>query len=377
MAEQNTQEAETERRPKSLFSIDNALNTKGFAEFLTQYPRAEDLEPDEANAEVIEQRYNAFRFSTETTKQLKALYKEAILKDTGIELKDKDLETIDEYIRTRAIEAPEEIKTMLDQVNKFKALPEIITRTEKTIERLGNINLGELREKQGELEMAAMLGELNRRERTNEQRQVQQYLLDKYGLKAKDVAGALEQARATIREVEEARRTQTETHQRFGELRRQFFNEDFWQIRAIANEAREKAQEQLTALTNSEDPVQLEKALEYLKQISQRDADGNTMLNFDYLEESDAQDRQAEIDRTIEAKIADEIVQTIEGFSLGSTPLLALEKALRGFLMRERVGSREAEEARDTIREKIRKAMPSADPAKRILLKRILIRTVR
>lgn len=375
--EQHVEETGPERRPASLFSVDRALNTPGFAEFLTQYDKADELEPDESNAEMIEQRFNAFQFSKEAIVQLKELYKETILQDTGIELQDQDLQTIDGYIRMEAIRAPETIKGILDRVNKFKALPEIITRTEGTIERLGNVNLGELRTKREELELAVALSELTRRERTNEQRQVQQYLLDKYGLKAKNAAQAIEQTRATIRETEDARRAQAEAHQRFAELRGEFFNEDFWQIRAIINEARYKAREQLTALANDEDPAKFEKALEYIARLSQKDAEGNTALNFDYLEGTELRKRQEEIDAAIEAKMGDEIRQTIEAFTLGSTPLLALEKALKTFLTRERVGSREGDEAREIIRTKVREALPHADPAKRILLKRILIRTIR
>lgn len=123
MAETHVHETTAERRSSPMFSLDNALNTPGFADHLAKYRDAEKLEFDDANAEEIEQRYNTFRFFGETSKRMKQLYKETILNETGIQLEDAELAPIDTYLENRAIEAPKEIKMMLDQVREFSELP--------------------------------------------------------------------------------------------------------------------------------------------------------------------------------------------------------------------------------------------------------------
>jgi|GEM_PF-6707720 len=126
------------------FNIDQALNKPGFSDFLAKFPDKDTLDMDDA--EEIEKRFKSFELKGKTAKEVKNLYIGEIKNETGIKLEDADLAAIDEYLDEAAINNPEYILELTEQLRQFKELPAAIAQ--KTEELRGiEAEAAELKEK--------------------------------------------------------------------------------------------------------------------------------------------------------------------------------------------------------------------------------------
>lgn len=105
------------------FDVEGALNTKGFFEFLARY---NDSAKGEHDSEVIKERFEVFQTKNEISGEIKEIFQKEISAEIGINLSDKDLECVDEYLETEAIDNPYRLQAMQEQIAQYHELPKEI-----------------------------------------------------------------------------------------------------------------------------------------------------------------------------------------------------------------------------------------------------------
>ncbi len=105
---------------KGGFDNEEALNTKGFAEFLAKH---EDSVSGEVSAAEMESRFEIFGIQAGVAKDVKEVYKAEIFRDIGVKLEANDLACIEAFLEKQAIDSPREVYEMRDQMKLFKELP--------------------------------------------------------------------------------------------------------------------------------------------------------------------------------------------------------------------------------------------------------------
>ncbi len=346
------------------FSLDDALNTKGFAEFLAKYPDAAGLEMDE-NTEEVEKRFEAFELQKEVTKDIARLYRSKIEKDLGVKLSEEDLKSVGEFLERQVIEDPESLSQLQAQAAQFESLSESVADKEEQLEQLGGQK--GLRQAMKKLEVASRTfgfnitspktwGLLGHFFRSKEERAARKWAKKDLGLKS------FSDVQERMKLIEDA--------QDLMKLREQFF-EDLAPAKQILDAANHKALNVLEALLEGgkQDIRKYDEAQEVLAKYAK------AQESLEYFESDNLEDLQKDLDKLIDAKIRKDIADALTAFTTsGSSPLSRLEKALSAHFTREKLGSKEGQEARDAVVAALEGALAGAELPKQILLKRLIIK---
>ncbi len=119
-----TGETEHAALESRVFSIETALNTPGFSEFLAGFPDAESLNMDSEDETVIKERYEAFNQIPETGKKLGEILQAKILKDTKIKLKPEQLKSLEKGLMEKVQqEGVEAIQALRKELSDYEKLP--------------------------------------------------------------------------------------------------------------------------------------------------------------------------------------------------------------------------------------------------------------
>jgi hypothetical protein len=346
------------------FNIDEALNTKGFADFLDKF--GDDLEPDEANAKEIEKRFRAFENVAIAAKEVKSLFRDEILSESGVKLDDAELACIDAHLMDLAVTYPDSLDFYLNSVEEYHESKERCSQMKIEMEKLGGIP--EIQKELNLMNKVSSMGFLQRRFglkiKSEDEKRMRDYVADRYGVSKKTIkerADSMADAAVDYRDAEKE----------FGKMKRIFF-ENFAPADAISDMARQKAQQKLRELA---DPTKDLKDLDKAQQMFDKFSDDEASLSIDYLHGLDQSQYQATIDGIIEYKIVAQIRDAIAATDVaGSGALSKLERALSEYIERQTVGSKKASDAKDFISNTLSSFMVRETGAKKVLLKRLIVK---
>ncbi|MBL8029851.1 MAG: hypothetical protein JNN11_01240 [Candidatus Doudnabacteria bacterium] len=106
------------------FSMETALNTPGFSEFLAGFPDAEVLDMDEADEKLVKERFEAFKEIPKASKKLGEILQAKILKDTSVKLKPEQLKGLEQGLMERVQnEGVEALKIINQDLEDYEKLP--------------------------------------------------------------------------------------------------------------------------------------------------------------------------------------------------------------------------------------------------------------
>lgn len=364
----------TEQKAAGQFNLREALNARGFAEFLARYEDREDL--DFSDAEVIKERFEAFKTQSEVARGLKQVYREGVMRDTGIRLEDKELAAVEDFVAREAIADPEAVGRLAGEIRDYAALPQDIAKKEQELAKLGRREA--LQEKARTLKtVAETQGVLNKKNlpligrllRSSQEQEARRRLEEEYKVDFKNVDAELGRTLDTLDTLEEADNAKKELKRGYELLRSTLF-QDLEPAQAIAALAREKAQRKLEELMDEKKGLKdLEKAQEYFAQLQRVEAQG-----IDYLEGYDIEATQEELDQLVDARLLGDLKEVVEKTSLASTPYDGLRRMLEGFLKKETLGSSKGAEAKERVLDALRLVgQQQAVPVERRLLLRALL----
>ncbi len=395
MAENNPKVVETMKQ-KEPFDMDKALDTAGFAEFMAK------KETNQDNPESVEADFELFNNVKVVKEGLKKLYGEQISKDFGIRLDASDMNLIDAYLEDQAINSPEGILNLKKKLDIFREIPGQIKQLEDQLGSLGEVEDlskskdGLLEEKdkldrtrkysgfggtgkyyfaflKSTLNGMAHLGEAiavavnpdhptsqEYREYTEELREMVKdreavkevsgrreavgtrkidSLLDGVNSKIAEINGVLEN-------IKNAEGLKTTALQMFTKARKELL-EGVSEIGSLKKVIQKKAYEELeTLFDNGQTLDKSEKAqrkFEHLRQTSKE-----SELGIDIFEGNDENEIQKQIDEAIDKAVSEAIANTVNQTELTGNGgnFTKLEKALSKITSKEKIGSREGNEAK-------------------------------
>ena len=316
--------------------IDDAMNKKGFAEFL-----ARNEITDLNDKEVIEKKMETYEAMGQVKKGLKDLFKQKIQKELGITLEQADMDAVDKHIDDMAFEDPEHLAELNGKIEEQKTLTESIRDSE---EKLRKHNKNPFEGKSGLLNKAGFFGY-----------KMVNYLTKPYewSLQYSKIADS-SNLTATKQEL-------------FSEI---------GAITALHDKIKERAAKQMNDMLVSADSSnslnKLQDKFNTLKQAQSIDG-----MAIDLLSELDEDAFQEKLDEAIDKKISEEIMETTLNTKLGDNALSQLERSLSKFISVDALGSRNGEDAKEVIHVSLLEASENLPTdiegqAKRLILLRII-----
>ena len=151
----------TTETPEQQRMIDEAVNTKGFLEFMNAHS---DSKPEDINdPKLVAERFETFKRKEEVKTEVVNIFGEQIEKDFDIRLDTKDKESIGAYIDKQAIEDPKKLEKLRDLIGLFRTLPNQIASLTGQIKNLGTTpeQIAKQRELESDLEKMESVKEGN------------------------------------------------------------------------------------------------------------------------------------------------------------------------------------------------------------------------
>lgn len=409
--------AKSPEAEKEKFSVDAALNKKGFAEFLAKHPDPANF--DMADEETLKEFFEAFEKSTKLAEELKALYRDQIEKEMDIKLDQKDLASVDVYIEEMAIGDKRELDRLFNRLDNFKELPKEIEGLEKELSEITrNGNADALSSLQGTLEgdvdkfVAARgyLGSIGtiklfyhtaRRfvserlfdkdydgiKNLDGKKEAASHLKDKYEydlakVGAREVENNLRKQLvnigATLGEIGDIEGRKKHATEIFELYRKNLFGE-MGDIANLKKAIERKAKEELDGLITKTDVKSLELAAQRHKKLSE--VSGTTETGIDPLASMNAVEYERQVEQDLKLRISNEVLDKVNKTRLGSDALRKLETSLDDMLKRTVVGTKESDEARQFIVDRLEEAAwqmgqknDADSSAKRLIINRIIIK---
>lgn len=393
-------------KENNVSDIDKALNTKGFAEFLAQHPDAEEFDMNDEGA--INKRFEVFESKGIVSKEIKELYSGHIEKEMGIKLDKNDLASIDKHIEEQAINNPDEVINLREQLYFFKELPKKIAESEKQLAQLGNAdNLSErlesLRTDSYNIEEGKKYLGFVGKSRLAFHLIKSAFKASSFDAEDVDLSwdsannvtrryGKMNGARAeslleginkeiettedTLSKISEAEVLKSEYQNLFKNMRSELLG-GVAGMAELTAAIQAKVHKQLMDLTSKgtiKDYEQAQQRFDSLKSVSE-----STETGVDPLGRIDAQEFEKDIEDSIVDKASEEMMGIILQAKMGDNALTNLEKSLEPFLKKEKIGSKEGNEARQKMSDILAEVYyklgtTSEDKAKKLMISRILIK---
>ncbi len=417
-----------EQLPAQAFDAKKAMNTKGFPEFLGMHPDAKTF--DSTDFAALKERFEIFTVKETVKREVKSIFIKNIQQEMGFRLSPEDLAAADAHFDTLAIESPEEIHALRERIQEFRELPKDINELESQLAALG-----------GGAELPARLDQLKAERASLDKAKGAVGFLGKTKMWTKVLGSAIGVASSfivspisgkaegllhdmiditggTIDKISAARRLEKEHKAKGEKLDRKKFNgisnrvdeqmktvtetiaaiQTRNQVRAIALEmysnARAEIMGSISGIAEIAEAVQA-RAQEHMEELAGR----NSLRAFEEMQRRyadwvnisespngginvvEGQDIEAtrnSINANIENKAGEEIINAVFNCKLGANSLNKLEQSLKGYIDRERIGSREGDEVRTFVREALEEAVDGLPDdtdgnAKRMLVSHILI----
>jgi hypothetical protein len=371
------------KEKKPAFDIDKALNNHRFVDFIAHHPDSESLPMDETSGPELERLFTTFESKEIVGKKMKELFRDEIRKNLGVELGAADLQSIDTYLESQAIEDPELMRELLVKVQEYPKMSERIKDKERVLATAAG--RGNLDDKKILLDWAADFkgGMGKTRAILTHIPLIKGFALGKEGRDIKDRLASeyklkLSQVPKEITKIEDAERALQTVREEARRMRELVFN-DSEQVQAIFEMARKKAMDLMVDISaglsrSTATIADVKKAEQFFKKISETAAEdifdptGDIGQSRELLRNS--------FDTVLENNVRDDIMEAVrKPLRAGSAPLTALDRNLKSILSKQEIGSKKGDEAKTFIRETLEEArqqLGSGETAKKILLRRIL-----
>lgn len=413
------------------FDAEEAMNDREFVEFLAQFDDAETFDVDDL--EQLKVRFDAFSNVHETSAKLPVFLRTEIQSQgIGMDFDSVLEEQIGARMEQIAHEDPEKLNEIADAMEEFEGLYEEIKRSEERVAgfyKKGDLEdaIEELYKKKETLMKAAETEEFltgagfaSRAVALYERfafgfsvEHAKEWLANNEGsptVTTREEMEAFVAERSAARERHEARiavqrdysiepdrkaiekalsDTEFQIEQRFKQLKtlERLESEDssnkarFEALRElllagigandhIRDSAKRLAAQKLSDLMDS-DPEQAQTFFDNLRTVS-----ADNSFDIDYIEGRD-KELQAEIDARIEDRLMQDMREVIETSHFGGRPYDKLARSLERFLAKERLGSKEGQDAKDFVLDTLREIAADISPkdkARGILLRFLLAR---
>jgi hypothetical protein len=407
------------------FDAVEAMNTAGFVEFLAKFKDSETF--DTEDKETIKVRFEAFKTKREASSKLSSVFK-AELGNQGLDVEFKDAELaphIGERMEAMAHENPEKVNEIFAAVTEYESLLMQIMAAKKRVTEMaqkGNLetSLEALKEKQRVLETASESNLLTPlfakyesfafrvsvdfardwlakntgeppvssrakmeafvKERGNERRLndariavVRDYAIE---LSGTAIEAALEKTKKEIEDMSTQIESLNRLEKEFGGAQKRFLEIRELLLAGIGTNdalkeiAKKKVKDRLAVLMNS-DPEKAQDLFENVLKV-----DNNNAFGIDYLDGKQAE-MQKEIEKRIDERVSADMKSVVEKTPFGTKAYDKLAKSLEGFLKKNKLGTKEGDEARsfvlDTLKTIAKDIMPK-DKARGLLIRFMLAR---
>ncbi len=410
------------------FDAKKAMNTEGFPQFLGKHPDAKTF--DSTDMEALKERFEIFTAKETVKREVKSIFIKNIQEEMGFRLSREDLAAADAHFDTLAIESPEEIYTLRERIREFRELPKDINELEGQLAALGGgaelpAKLEGLKAERASLDKAK--GAFGFLGKTKMWTKVlgsaigvaSSFIVSPISGKAEGILhDMIDVTGGTIEKISAARRLQKEHKAKGEKLDKKKFNgisnrvdEQMKavaetiaainmrnQVRAVALEmygnARAEIMGSISGIAEIAEAVQSraeqhmnelsgKNSLKALEEMQRRYAEWVDMAEspdaaISVVEGHDIEAIKKNMDERIEKKAGEEIVNAVLTCKLGANTLDRLEQSLKGYVDRERIGSREGDEVRAFVQDALEKAVDGLPDttegnAKRMLVSHILI----
>ncbi len=364
--------------------FEETLNNPEFLKFLSSYPDAESLELTNENAEEIEKRHEAFMFKEWARDGLKDLYTEEIYKKAGLEIKEKEkrkeFKFLDEYLEKEAIETPELVKLIAENLQQYRGFNEKIEKETLNLDLLIFVSgyKPEYESLKAIAPQAILEKVLKETKLLKEEKLKTVGWREFFNIKSSELIGWFfrnkedEMLRQTTMEKLESDiellELTKEARQRL-ELAKKFLIETL----PTGKMVREKVQKKVAKIfgdflnPESEKGLKLENlqdAKKYLKELERTDD------ALKLLEKTDKEKLSEELDRLIENKVTEELIFAIYDKKLNPRPLEEMEQIIEENLKTEGLGPTAKRRMFENL--EVLTKNPRLPLEKRILLKRLL-----
>ncbi len=368
--------------------IDAMLNTKGFVEFLAQYPE------DVVAGEKIKKIHEVFEAKEVVKNEINEIYTGHIAAELGFVLEPKDLDCVDAHFEQEAINNPDFILEYREKLRIFKALPKQIQDFESEINQAGRVEdfsarLEELKETRKSIDIVkddvfslrgilSMLGDVQLAKEAykavrNVRREGLSLHVGDLDINAEVVDTKIKEIEETISTIKSTEQLKSLAAEYYGGVRKDILG-GIGASADIARMLRKKAVEEMKALSNGRDYDSLQEQFETFKKVS-----STLEIGVNLFEGVNPDELQKQIDENIEREVLQGMTDDIKNMKLGENNLTTMERNLEFYLKKEKMGSKEGDEVKKflgkTIAE-IQKKLGNSieDKAKKILLARILIK---
>lgn len=407
-------EATNKEAPKS-FNVDEALNTKGFAEFLAKHPDARNS-IDMANEKDLESKFETFSMLGIVKKEMKDLYKNQIQEELGIKLDNSDLASIDDEIEKRAIENPEKVEALHEQLKGAKELTQQIKDLEEALAVIGDISqhpirLENLKGQKESLDAvkgatgplakarlwakvgawtavgafdqtgAAFTNVLANESKIKSLKNLEAAhgKIDKAKIESisKPVEDKISEIETTLATAQNLQETKAKAVESLGELRKELLGE-FSGFAEVVSIIQAKAKKMLEDMAKQGTISGFDNAQKTYEKFQKVANESDTKINP--LEGMDEEEFQKMVDEGIKRAVEGEIIEAVDkAETKGNNPFSKLEKSLEGYINKQKIGSMEADEARQFVIESLEKSKEYLentvqDNAKFLMINRILIK---
>ncbi len=413
------------------FDVDEAVNTKDFLKYMASLPGAKDF--DMSNAEEVGRHFEAFNkekeFKAEVAakkeevkKDLVGLYSVQISQEFGLQLTPSDAKNIRDHIERLSNKSPEEILKLADKVKVFQELPAKIKEAEGYLNEAAetaqlDTKLDSLRKKDDDLEgikeylgffgktklrfqtavayakAAPLLGKVMLgfdvdEEEVGESRQLVTDLLGKWDTLEKikeevgevnadkvetlleSVGGQIKQIEALVDTIENTEVYKQRANEIFTETRKELFA-GISNIAGLKKVVESKISAELREMMKSGSLKSLDEAqkrFEELKALAQTTETGINPFGRNKVETL-----QKRLDDRAQKVAFGEIFEKVFEYEVGDSPLEELEKALEPILERQKLGSKEGDDVRKFMAEKLQDAGETLDDSDESKMKRWII----
>lgn len=372
---------------KPAFDIDKAYNTKGFVEFMALHPDAKSMDSNDAAA--IEQRMKVFEMQAAAAKGVFEALDGHVKRELGIEIDPKAArEEIQEYILGRAVEDPAEVAKIQEAIVETAALKGQIAQLQAELGRAGRsadhqVKLGEESARLADLEKAQKASQFvgSAVHTWNRIKSI----FNKNGESAQayaEVEAAKQRVEALHGRLDRSKRETllADTAKRVEEINKQLADsKDLEDGLARANIAFEQLRgEILSSVKDSEfyaDSLQTAVANRFrstkvnskssLSDLLDAQADlekivDNNATGVDLFDGVAPDEIQANIDKLVERKVAEMAKDSLKKFEVtGGRALDRLRKDLEQLIKADKLGSKEAAEAKALVKEALVEAAES------------------
>ncbi len=383
----------TTETPEQQRMIDEAVNTKGFLEFMSAHPNSN---PEDINdPKLVAERIETFRRKEEVKSEVVSIFSEQIEKDFDIRLDTKDKESIGAYIDKQAIGDPGNIERLGELISRFKALPNEIASLTGQIKNLGTIEEQESKvtKLKTDAEQLKIVRDGNRfmgasrlikrlfpkkfdKDDTNP---VDKKMIEEYGNKIKLSAGLESVSQNIQSKIDEIEKNLQFTYDlkdaisKFDAARSDLLTESSKiseLVESIKRRVREKLENKLKLSDTSTKSAGTQEEFAKFVQTS-----ANTETNITPLTQAELDDYQKQLNNQIEKQVSDEIMEffTTKIDASSTNRFSKLEKYIEPYINLDKLGSGDKEKARAIIKKALTDSVASIDKSPDSDIRRMMV----